>query len=85
MTTISIEVNDSEWKILEKRAKENLMSVGELVGDIVRRSMLSYKGVKHIEDAKTDDPLVNVFSRKQTKKKKNKPKVNLYEPQFSKK
>lgn len=71
--TVIVEVNDSEYKLLEKRAEKNLMSVRELVSDIVRRSMVSYKeSGEQAKDTRVDDPLVNVFSRTRRGRKNGK-------------
>ena len=61
--TISISLSQEEMKLLEKRAKQNLLSARELAEDIIRRSMLSYHGGKSKGVPKIDDTLINVFSR----------------------
>jgi hypothetical protein len=66
--TISIKVDSEALKILEKRAKKNFMTVNELVEDIVRRSVISYKGGK--KPVKVDDRLVAIFSRQRKGPKK---------------
>lgn len=66
MSSVTIEISDLLKKALEKRAKEGMMSVNELVEDIIRRSMVSYKGGKK-EDEKLDDALIGIFSRKKRK------------------
>jgi hypothetical protein len=76
MTSVTIELSDSLFKSLQKRAKLEMISVSELVIDIVRRSMLSYKGVP-TEDTKIDDALVSVFSRKKTAKDKKAKKKRI--------
>lgn len=60
----SITLDDDEIKILEKRAKKNMLSLKEQIEDIVRRSCVSYKKrQKKHKPLKTDDKLVNIFSR----------------------
>ena len=86
MTSVTVELNDTMFKALEKRAKNEMMSVGELAEDIIRRSMLSYKGASG-EDVKLDDALVSVFSRKKTGKEnktavKEEKKEPFYEGEF---
>ena len=66
---------DSEIMIeLEKRAKKNYFSVPELAEDIVRRSMISYKGGKGKSRFNVDDKLVGIFSREKRGRKKKKTK-----------
>ena len=66
--TISITLDSEALKILEKRAKKSFMTVNELVEDIVRRSVISYKGGK--KPVKVDDRLVAIFSRQRKGPKK---------------
>ncbi|HVY01452.1 MAG TPA: hypothetical protein VHA12_01675 [Candidatus Nanoarchaeia archaeon] len=78
--TISVNVDSELYSLLEKRAKKELCDVDDLVIDILRRSMVSYKKSVSVED-KTDDSLVRVFSRKQRTvkaKKKEKPIEPFY-------
>jgi hypothetical protein len=72
--TISVNVDSELYALLEKRAKKELLDIDDLVSDILRRSMLSYKKSGSVED-KTDDSLVRLFSRKQRKSVKPKKKV----------
>jgi len=62
MTSVTIKLDEEEVKILEKRAKKNLMSLREQVEDIIRRSCVSGKS-KGYKVIKPDDRLVGVFSR----------------------
>ena len=55
-------------KILDKRAKEQMMDVDELVADIIRRSVLCYKGKGPFGNDKVDDKYLTYFSRKRKKK-----------------
>ena len=57
------------YKLLEQRAKKSLLDIDDLVVDILRRSMLTYKKNKTVED-KTDDALVSLFSRKKRGKQR---------------
>jgi len=78
MPTISVFIDDEEKKILEKRAKKNLMTLKEQAEDILRRSCVAAKNKTKSND-KCDDKLVRIFSkqnrgRKPGKKKKVKKK-----------
>ena len=76
MPTISVSIDEKVKKVLEKRAKKNLMSSREQAEDIIRRSAANYKSGNHAS-VKADDKLVEIFSRhkkhnikKKIKKKK---------------
>jgi len=64
---ISISLDNKELKLLEKRAKKNLLSLKEQIEDIVRRSCISGAG-KVSYTPKIDDSLVEAFSRVKRKK-----------------
>jgi hypothetical protein len=66
---ITVSVPASLYKLLEQRAKKGLMDINDLIVDILRRSMLSYRKRSSTDD-KTDDSLVPLFSRKARKKGK---------------
>jgi len=69
MPTITISVDEPVKKVLEKRAKRNLMSLREQVEDIIRRSAANYKsGIG--TTTKIDDKLVEIFSRHKKGRKK---------------
>ncbi len=72
MPKITIEISDNEKKILEKRAKENLLSLSEQIEDIVRRSTINYKENSTYSKVKPDDRLVQIFSREVCGRKKKK-------------
>jgi len=65
---LTIDLDDNEVKILRKRAKKNLLDLREQVEDIVRRSCIN-AGI-NTSNRKTDDELVNIFSREARKKRK---------------
>ncbi len=67
---LTISLDDNELKILRKRAKKNLLDLREQVEDIVRRSCIN-AGI-NTSNRKTDDELVNIFSREARKKRKKK-------------
>jgi hypothetical protein len=69
---VTLFLEDDLLNLLEKRAKKNMMTVSELVEDILRRSTLNQKNKKSIYDGKIDDKLVGIFSRKRTGPKKKK-------------
>ena len=71
MPSVSIQLSEKEVKILKKRAKKNLFSLREQVEDIIRRSCISSKN-KGKRAFKTDDKLVEVFSRDRRGRKKKK-------------
>jgi len=68
MPHITIEVDEGLMKKLESRAKTNFLTSKELIEDIIRRSMMSYK--KGYKPMKVDDRLVEVFSRENKGRKK---------------
>ena len=64
---ISISIPADLYRLLEQRAKKSLMDINDLIVDILRRSMLSYKKTSTTTD-KTDDALIALFSRKSKKR-----------------
>ncbi len=69
--TISIKLADDLYKKVKARAGKQYLEVDELIEDILRRSMLSYKKNSYSLSDKADDALIRVFSRtKRTKRKK---------------
>ena len=72
---LTISLDNDEVKILEKRAKKNLLTLTEQVENIIRRSCVMSKSASKSR-FKIDDKLVGMFSRerrgrkKKTKKKK---------------
>ncbi|MBI3334133.1 ribbon-helix-helix protein, CopG family [Candidatus Pacearchaeota archaeon] len=67
--TISITLGDDLYKKLKSRAEKQYLEVSELIEDIVRRSMLSYKKIS-AATRKVDDALIPVFSRERRRRKK---------------
>lgn len=67
---ITIFLDDELLNLLEKRAKKNMLTVSELIEDILRRSTINQKTKKSIYDEKLDDKLIAMFSRKRTGPKK---------------
>jgi hypothetical protein len=60
---ISIFLDSGIIKILDKRAKKNLLTLPEQIEDIIRRSCITAKK-RNKQDEKLDDILVSLFSRK---------------------
>jgi len=69
MPRISIELTNKEIILLEKRAKQNFLTLKEQIEDIIRRSCLRTTTSQKKFDC--DDRLVSIFSR-QKKNRKNK-------------
>ncbi len=67
-STIVISVGKEEREILERRAKKELMTIEELVEDIVRRSAASSKLSSSTDNV--DDKFLTFFSRKTGKRRK---------------
>jgi metal-responsive CopG/Arc/MetJ family transcriptional regulator len=61
--TISVELKDDLYKKLKSRADKNYQKLDELIEDIIRRSMLSYKKGNSFSEGKNDDKLIGIFSR----------------------
>ncbi len=71
MPAITVSIDEKVKKILEKRAKKNLMSLREQAEDIIRRSAANYKlGMQ--TNVKVDDRLVEIFSKNKRGKRKRK-------------
>ena len=72
---LTISLDEDEVKLLKKRADKNLFTLREQVEDIIRRSCISSKTTSY-STFKTDDKLVEIFSKsrkgKKTKKKTKK-------------
>jgi len=73
MPSISIFIDDEEKKILEKRAKGNLMTLREQIENIIRRSCVR-TNKNYVPKDPCNDKLVKIFS-KQNKGRKPKKKV----------
>ena len=69
MSGVTINLGEEEIKVLEKRAKKNILSLKEQIEDIIRRSVLSTKKGTSSQ-IKVDDRLVHVFSREKRGRKK---------------
>lgn len=65
---IWIDISDDEASILRKRGKKNMLTLKEMIEDIVRRSCINAKKTKIIS-SDCDDKLVGLFSRNRRGKK----------------
>jgi hypothetical protein len=73
---LTIDLDDEEVVILNRRGKKNIFDLKEQVEDIVRRSCINAKKSK-TPQSRCDDKLVDIFSRDtRGKKRKNKRKKN---------
>ena len=71
MPTITISIDAEIQKIIGKRAKKNLLTIKEQVEEIIRQSAVRTKsGTGSAVSLKTDDRLVEVFSRHKKGRKK---------------
>ena len=68
--TISIDVDEKLLKPLEKRAKENHLSVREQIKDIIVRSMSGWGKKNTISGDHKVSKMVKIFSRKRPGPKK---------------
>jgi hypothetical protein len=79
---ITVNISDAVKKKLEKRAKRELLSLEQLISEILRRSVLSYKGSSSSDNV--DDKFITFFSRKSNgKNKKQAPKPEYSDSEFN--
>ena len=69
---IPVNISEEEKKILEKRAKKNMLSLREQIEDIIRRSCVSGKTSLVYKKVNPDDRLIHIFSREVRGRKKKK-------------
>jgi hypothetical protein len=67
---VTLFLSDELMSVLEKRAKKNMFTVSEQIDDILRRSTINQANKKSPYDAKLNDALISIFSRKKTGPKK---------------
>lgn len=67
---VTLFLSDELMAILEKRSKKNMFTMSEQIEDILRRSTINQTKKKSPYDAKLDDALVSIFSRRRTGPKK---------------
>ena len=70
MPTLTISIDAEVQKVIGKRAKKNLLTIKEQVEEIVRQSAVRTKSGATTNTFKTDDRLVEVFSRNKKGRKK---------------
>jgi len=63
--SITIHLDEDVLKVIEKRAKKNMLTPTEQIEDIVRRSCVNTKKSAEVED-KVDDLFLRLFSRKRS-------------------
>jgi len=71
MKKVTISLSDKEVKVLEKRAKKNMLSLTKQIEDIIRRSAIRTKS-PGVSKVTPDDRLVQIFSREMRGKKRKK-------------
>ena len=67
---IEVYLSNDLLKIIEKRAKKNMLTLPEQIEDILRRSCINLKKKSFLPKGKIDDLLVNIFSRQKTGRRK---------------
>ncbi len=68
--SVNLRLDSLLYNELEKRAKKEFLQVDELIEDIIRRSMLTYKRGIASGDKKVDDKLIGIFSRSKRGRKR---------------
>ena len=69
--SMTVHLSEDVFKIIEKRARKNILTPEEQVEDIIRRSCVNTKKSSEIQD-NVDDIFLKLFSRKNT----GRPRVN---------
>ena len=69
---VTLFLSDELMSVLDKRAKKNMFTVSEQIEDILRRSTINQTNKKSPYDAKLNDTLIGLFSRKKTGRGKKK-------------
>ena len=69
---VTLFLSDELMGSLDKRAKKNMLTLSEQIEDILRRSTINLSKKKSPYDAKLDDTLISIFSRKKTGPKEKK-------------
>lgn len=62
--SITIHLDEDVLKVIEKRAKKNMLTSTEQIEDIIRRSCVSTKKSSGEPEDKVDDLFLKLFSRK---------------------
>ena len=66
MPQITIDIDEDVKKIINKRAKKNLLTLREQIEDILRKSAVRTKSGVRSNYSKIDDRLVGIFSRQRS-------------------
>ncbi len=70
MPTMTISIDDDIQKVIGKRAKKNMLTIKEQVEEIVRQSAVRTKSGSSVSELKSEDRLVDIFSRQRAGKKR---------------
>ena len=73
-SSITLDIDAEVRKVLERRANKEMMTLRELISDILRRSVLSSK--LKVSEKKTDDAFINIFSKSRRGRKNKVKKIN---------
>ena len=68
--SVNLRLDSLLYNELEKRAKKEFLQVDELIEDIIRRSMLTYKRGIASGDKKEDDKIIGICSRSKRGRKR---------------
>jgi len=68
--TITVHLDSEIMKLVEKRARKNMLTPQEQIEDIVRRSCVNVKKTSSENEDKVDDVFLKLFSRKKSGVKK---------------
>ena len=60
-SSITLDIDSEVRKVLERRADKEMMTLRELISDILRRSVLSSK--LKVSEKKTKDVFIDIFSK----------------------
>ncbi|MBS3108405.1 hypothetical protein J4409_00890 [Candidatus Woesearchaeota archaeon] len=61
---VNILIDSRAYNFLKTRAQKNFITVSELISEILRRSIVSYKKNKQTSSGKSDDKFIEYFSRR---------------------
>lgn len=63
MPTVTISIDAEVQKVIGKRAKKNMLTIKEQIEEIIRQSAVRTKSGTSTSAIKSDDRLVEIFSR----------------------
>jgi len=61
---VRILMDSDVYSLVERRAKKNFLSVPDMIGEIIRRSVLAMKKSKSGYGEKSDEKFLEYFSRR---------------------